>query len=63
MKISVVIPVYNGRRYVGEVLARVQAVGLSKEIVIVDDGSTDGTREYLQVAKLRAALQTGSALC
>jgi glycosyltransferase involved in cell wall biosynthesis len=48
MKLSVVIPVYNERRYVGEVLARVQAVGISKEIVIVDDGSTDGTREYLQ---------------
>jgi glycosyltransferase involved in cell wall biosynthesis len=48
MKFSVVIPVYNERRYVGEVLARVQAVGIDKEIVIVDDGSTDGTREYLQ---------------
>jgi len=48
MKLSVVIPVYNERRYVGELLARVQAVAIDKEIVIVDDGSTDGTRQCLQ---------------
>jgi glycosyltransferase involved in cell wall biosynthesis len=48
MKLSVVIPVYNERRYIGEILARVQAVAIDKEIVIVDDGSTDGTRQYLQ---------------
>jgi glycosyltransferase involved in cell wall biosynthesis len=48
MKLSVVVPVYNERRYIGELLARVQAVAMDKEIVIVDDGSTDGTRQYLQ---------------
>jgi glycosyltransferase involved in cell wall biosynthesis len=45
--LSVVIPVYNERATVEELLKRVQAVPLDKEIVIVDDGSTDGTRELL----------------
>jgi glycosyltransferase involved in cell wall biosynthesis len=50
MKLSVVIPVYNERATVGEILARVEAVdvGFPKEIVVVDDFSTDGTREILQ---------------
>jgi len=48
MKVSVVIPVYNERAFVEEVLMRVQAVRLDKEIVIVDDGSTDGTRALLE---------------
>jgi len=48
MQISVVIPVYNEVSTIREIVARVQAVDLEKEIVIVDDGSTDGTRELLQ---------------
>jgi glycosyltransferase involved in cell wall biosynthesis len=50
VKLSVVIPVYNERATVAEIIKRVQAVevGLDKEIIIVDDGSTDGTREILQ---------------
>jgi glycosyltransferase involved in cell wall biosynthesis len=48
MKLSVVIPVYNERAFIEEVVMRVQAVPLSKEIIVVDDGSTDGTRELLQ---------------
>lgn len=48
MLVSVVIPVYNERAYVEEVLLRVQAAPLEKEILIVDDGSTDGTRALLQ---------------
>ena len=47
-KLSVVIPVYNERRTIEEVLRRVQAVAIEKEIVVVDDGSTDGTREFLR---------------
>jgi glycosyltransferase involved in cell wall biosynthesis len=50
LKLSVVIPVFNERRFIVEVLCRVQAVHLEnveKELVIVDDCSTDGTRELL----------------
>lgn len=46
-KLSVVLPVYNERRTIEEVLRRVQAVAIDKEIVIIDDGSQDGTRELL----------------
>jgi glycosyltransferase involved in cell wall biosynthesis len=47
-RLSVVIPVYNERATIGELLKRVQAVPLDKEIVVVDDGSTDGTRDLLR---------------
>jgi hypothetical protein len=46
--LSVVIPVYNERQTLPEVLRRVRAVPLAKEIIVVDDGSTDGTRDLLQ---------------
>lgn len=46
-KVSVVIPVYNERATIEEILIRVQEIDLDKEIVVVDDGSTDGTRELL----------------
>lgn len=46
-KLSVVIPVFNEKATVAEVLRRVQRVDIEKEIVVVDDGSTDGTREFL----------------
>jgi len=48
MKVSVVIPVYNERAFIEEVLLRVQAVPLNKEIIVVDDKSTDGTRAVLE---------------
>jgi glycosyltransferase involved in cell wall biosynthesis len=46
-QLSVVIPVFNERATIEEILFRVQAVDIDKEIVIVDDGSTDGTRDFL----------------
>ncbi len=47
-KLSVVIPVYNEERWIREVVRRVQAVNIPKEIVIVEDCSKDRTREILR---------------
>ena len=46
-KISVIMPVYNERDSVARTVALVRAVDLEKEIIAVDDGSTDGTGEVL----------------
>jgi dolichol-phosphate mannosyltransferase len=51
MKLSVIIPCYNERETILEVVRRVQSIGLDVEIVIVDDGSTDGTQQVLQGLK------------
>ncbi|MCX5897532.1 MAG: glycosyltransferase family 2 protein [Proteobacteria bacterium] len=48
MKLSVVIPVYNEKATILELIKRVNNVPLEKEIIIVDDCSIDGTREVLQ---------------
>jgi glycosyltransferase involved in cell wall biosynthesis len=48
MKISVVIPAYNEEKTIETVVSRVQAVALEKEIILVNDCSTDGTRERLE---------------
>ncbi len=48
MKLSVVIPVYNERQTIEEILRRVEATGMADEIIVVDDGSVDGSREILQ---------------
>jgi len=47
MRLSVVIPVYNEIDTLEELISRVQAVNLDKEIIVVDDYSTDGTRAKL----------------
>lgn len=74
--LSVVIPIYNERNTVLEVVRRVRACGVPTEIILIDDGSTDGTRSILDSVRgdsdLRiifhdrnqgkgAALQTGFA--
>lgn len=46
-KLSVVIPVFNERQWVRELVRRVQDVPIPKEIILVDDCSTDGTRDIL----------------
>lgn len=51
MKLSVIIPVYNEAKTVEEVIQKVRAVPVEKEIIAVDDGSTDGTREILEKFK------------
>jgi len=48
MKLSVIIPVYNEVKNIAEIIKRVQATKLANEIIIVDDGSSDGTRDLLQ---------------
>jgi glycosyltransferase involved in cell wall biosynthesis len=50
MKLTVVIPVFNEKNTIEEIIRRVRAVDINmdKEVIIVDDGSTDGTREILQ---------------
>lgn len=50
MKVSAVMPCYNEIRTIDTIIKKIQAVeleGIEKEIVIVDDGSVDGTRDYL----------------
>jgi|TARA_B100001964_G_C14218076_1_gene593840 glycosyltransferase involved in cell wall biosynthesis len=46
--LSIVIPAYNERETISEAIRRVEAVDRDKEIIIVDDGSTDGTRDLLK---------------
>lgn len=50
MKLSVIIPVYNEKNTVNKIIQQVQDVELEmeKEIILIDDGSTDGTREILK---------------
>jgi dolichol-phosphate mannosyltransferase len=48
MKLSVIIPVYNERSTIEEVIDRVNEVNVEKEIIVVDDGSTDGTVEAIR---------------
>lgn len=47
MKLSVVIPVFNEKNTIEEIITRVQALDIDKEIIVVDDFSSDGTREIL----------------
>jgi glycosyltransferase involved in cell wall biosynthesis len=49
--ISVVIPVYNELKTIGTVIERVLDTGFDVEIIVVDDASTDGTREFLRTCR------------
>jgi len=52
VRLSVIIPVYNERNTIQEIIRRVRAVDLGeiqKEIIVVDDGSTDGTSDILKL--------------
>jgi glycosyltransferase involved in cell wall biosynthesis len=48
MKVSVIMPVYNEESTIEEILRRVKAVEVATEILVIDDGSTDGTRDILE---------------
>ena len=48
LRVSVVIPCFNERQTIDELIDRVQAVPVEKEVIVVDDYSTDGTREMLK---------------
>ena len=48
MHLSVIVPVFNEKATVLPLLEKVLAVPIDKEVIIVDDGSTDGTREILR---------------
>ncbi len=47
-QLSVIIPVYNEVKTIREILAKINSVGIDKEIIVVDNYSTDGTRDILQ---------------
>jgi glycosyltransferase involved in cell wall biosynthesis len=53
MKISVIIPVYNENNTIHEIIHRVKKTNLADEILIIDDGSTDGTRDILRELEIR----------
>ncbi len=48
MKLSIIIPVYNEKANIAAVIDAVRTVDMPKEIIVVDDGSTDGTSEILE---------------
>jgi len=51
MKISIIIPVYNEEKTIGKILGKVLASPIEKEVIVVDDGSTDGTGDFLRKLK------------
>jgi len=52
--LSVVVPIYNEAATIREIVDRIQAVDFDKEIILVDDGSTDGTAEKLTEIEVSA---------
>ena len=69
MKLSVIIPVYNEKDFIIEIVHRVKNVPLDKELIIVDDFSSDGTQEILfsmrdeQVKVLHHSVNKGKGAC
>lgn len=54
-KVSIVIPVYNEKATIDEILRRVLDTEIRKEVIVIDDGSTDGTRQILENMAARKA--------
>src|SRR5712692_10920692 len=61
-KLSVVMPVYNERATIEKILERVQSVEIDKEIIVVDDGSSDGTRECLEALDQATAVHNPAVM-
>ena len=57
MDLSVIMPVYNEIKTIEEVIARVDATGFANEIILIDDGSTDGSTEILKKYQDRPGFQ------
>ena len=57
MKVSIIIPVFNEERTIAAVIETVAALTFDKEIIVVNDGSTDKTREALQPFEGRAGIR------
>lgn len=51
-QLSVIVPVYNEANTIREILEKINAVDIDKEIIVVDDGSCDGTDKILREARL-----------
>ncbi len=48
MKVSIIIPVYNEEKTIEKVIAEIKKVPIEKELIVVDDGSSDRTKEILK---------------
>jgi glycosyltransferase involved in cell wall biosynthesis len=57
LKLSVVIPIYNEKDFLRDLVQRVEATDYDKEILLIDDCSTDGTREILEEYKGREGIR------
>ena len=55
MLLSVLIPAYNEINNIEKILNKIAEIDIPKEIIVVDDGSTDGTRELLTRLKIGRA--------
>ena len=62
MRLSIIVPVFNERATISAVLDRVLALDLETEVIVVDDGSTDGTREVLAERIARDGLDITTVL-
>jgi glycosyltransferase involved in cell wall biosynthesis len=61
VKLSVLVPVYNEAATLEETIRRVRGVNISKEIIVVDDASTDGSRDILKRLEAEAKSEKASA--
>ncbi|MDD4894118.1 MAG: glycosyltransferase family 2 protein, partial [Candidatus Omnitrophica bacterium] len=50
-KLSVIVPVYNEARTIKQILEKINSVPIDKEIIVVNDGSSDGTEKILKDIK------------